>query len=109
MSMIAVNNMSDIFIYYMATIYQETNEHQFSLLAFLWLTLLKELLKFAEKGHSKELHGLVVCTHDNIKRVMEFLIQQNILYDPSTSVEVANAEEMGKLWRKSWESISAFF
>jgi hypothetical protein len=26
MSMIAVNNMADIFIYYVATVYQETNE-----------------------------------------------------------------------------------
>ncbi len=45
------------------------------MMAFLWLTLLKEVLRFAEQGHLKGLEGLVVCVHDNIKRVVEFMVQ----------------------------------
>ena len=68
------------------------------MLAYLWLSLLKQLLDFAEKGHSIVLNGLVVCAHDNIKRVVEFLIQQEIL-SPSGNPA---------LWAKTWDTIGAF-
>ena len=72
-------------------------------MAFLWLTLLKQVLNFAEKGHANGLQGLVICVHDNIKRVLEFMIQQQILISQPIDTE------MGKLWKKSWESVDAFF
>jgi hypothetical protein len=62
------------------------------------LSLLKQLLDFSERAHNIELHGLVVCSHDNIKRVVEFLIQQEILLPENSA-----------LWNKSWETIGAFF
>ena len=49
------------------------------------------------------MHGLVICSQDNIKRVIEFLIHQKILR------EAPQDAEMNKLWNKSWESIGAFF
>ena len=77
MSMIAVNNLSDIFIYYVSSVFIEetlVNEQSFNILQILWLNILKILLEYAEKGNALELHHLVVCVSDNIKRVIEFLI-----------------------------------
>jgi hypothetical protein len=75
MSIIAVNNLSDIFIYYISTVFFDSErDTSFGLLAFLWLHLLRVLLDYAEKGNAKDLHGLVICAQDNIKRVIEFLI-----------------------------------
>jgi hypothetical protein len=42
--------------------------------------------------------------HDNIKRVVEFMIQQQILNASATS-----DSEMANIWKKSWDSIGAFF
>ena len=107
MSIIAVNNLSDIFIYYTATVFSDPNEeeegHRFTLLAFLWLNLLKLLLEYAEKGNALDMHGLVVCAQDNIKRVLDFLIQQKIMR------EGGEDPEMHKLWNKSWDTIGVFF
>jgi hypothetical protein len=108
MSIIAVNNLSDIFIYYIATVYSDLEDpegQKFTLLAFLWLNLLKLLLEYAEKGNAIEMHGLVVCSQDNIKRVLDFLIQQKIMRDATLSED----PEMHKLWNKSWDTIGAFF
>jgi phage terminase small subunit len=49
------------------------------------------------------MHGLVVCAQDNIKRVMDFLITQEIMR------EGGEDPEMHKLWCKSWDTIGAFF
>ncbi len=49
------------------------------------------------------MHGLVICSQDNIKRVIEFLIDSQILK------ESPQDPEMNKLWNKSWDSIGAFF
>ena len=50
MCMIAVNNLSDIFIYYIATVHRESEavEGRHQLLSYLWLSLLKVLLNYAE-------------------------------------------------------------
>jgi len=66
---------------------------------------LKALLHFAEKGNEKDLHGLVVCAHDNIKRVIEYLIQSEIL----KFKEQEQNNEISKLWKTSWDIIGAFF
>jgi len=42
--------------------------------------------------------------HDNIKRVVEFMIQQQILVASAPS-----DSEMANIWKKSWDSIGAFF
>jgi hypothetical protein len=49
MGMVAVNTVVDVFIYYVATVYSEDRPE--GLMAFLWLTMLKEVLKFSEQGH----------------------------------------------------------
>ena len=50
MCMIAVNNLSDIFIYYIATVHRESEavEGRHQLLSYLWLSLLKVVLNYAE-------------------------------------------------------------
>jgi hypothetical protein len=63
-------------------------------------------LNFAAQGHSKGLNGLVISVHDNIKRVVEFMIQQGILVEGGGS---SPESETGKIWNKSWDSIGAFF
>jgi hypothetical protein len=52
MCIVAVSNLSDIFIYYIATIYAvgATDESK-ELLTYLWLSLLKVLLHFAEQAN----------------------------------------------------------
>lgn len=42
---------------------------------------------------------MVVCAHDNIKRVVEFMVQQEILIEASNKA----------LWGKTWDTIGAFF
>jgi hypothetical protein len=64
---------------------------------------LRLLLEYAEKGNALDMHGLVVCAQDNIKRVMDFLIHQEIMR------EGGEDPEMHKLWCKSWDTIGAFF
>ncbi|CDW90832.1 sec7 domain containing protein [Stylonychia lemnae] len=112
-----VNNLSDIFIYYISIIFRDPlvahqpdransenpDESSQKLFSYLWLNLLKVLLHYGEKSHTKDFQGLIHSIHDNIKRVIEFLIQQGILRDDSPN------QDMQKLWKTSWEIIGAFF
>jgi hypothetical protein len=104
MCMIAVNNQCDIFIYYLATAYsQPASPEHFQLFNYLWLHLLKLLLNYAEQANALQLNALVVCTHDNVKRVLDFLLQQNILGEDEVG------SEMDKVWTRTWDSVGAFF
>lgn len=49
MCSLAVNNLSDIFIYYVASLPQA--EEASELMAYLWLSLLQVLLHYAERGN----------------------------------------------------------
>ena len=37
------------------------------------------MLHFAEKAHARDFHGLIQNVHDNIKRVIKFMMQQGII------------------------------
>ena len=43
------------------------------------------------------MHAIVVAVHDNIKRVIEFMVLQGAI------------AEDDKLWSKTWEIVGAFF
>eukprot|EP00347_Sterkiella_histriomuscorum_P023819 403333278 len=111
---ICVNNISDIFIYYVSMILKEpsliheidTSKEEESvqkLFSFLWLNLLKVLLHFGERSNNIDFQGLIHSVHDNIKRVIEFLIQLDILKEDSQN------QEMARLWKTTWDIVTAFF
>jgi hypothetical protein len=52
------------------------------------------------------MHGVIVAVHDNIKRVIEFLISQGVMEEPPIGEAGA---ETAKLWRTTWDIVGAFF
>ena len=90
-----MSNLSDIFIYYVASLPREEEARE--LMAYLWLSLLQVLLHYAERGNQRDMHAVVVAVHDNIKRVIEFMVLQGAMIEDD------------KLWGTTWEIVGAFF